>query len=73
MRADMSEAATPSIRLVVEMLPDGRVTVSGPIDNKLLCYGLLESAKDAIRDYIVANAKLVQPVALVPRLGPNGR
>lgn len=68
----MTEAATPSIRLVVEMLPDGRVTVSGPIDNKLLCYGLLESAKDAIREFQL-NQKLIQPVALVPRLGPNGR
>lgn len=72
MKVDMSEATTPSIRLVVEMLPDGRVTVSGPIDNKLLCYGLLESAKDAIREFQL-NQKLIQPVALVPRLGPNGR
>lgn len=72
MKVDMSEATTPSIRLVVEMLPDGRVTVSGSIDNKLLCYGLLESAKDAIREFQL-NQKLIQPVALVPRLGPNGR
>jgi hypothetical protein len=29
---------------------DGRTTVSGPIQDKALCYALLECAKDAIRE-----------------------
>lgn len=39
------------VRLMIVM-QDGRIGISGPIDNPLLCYGLLESAKDAIRAHI---------------------
>lgn len=27
------------------------VTATGPIENKVLCYGMLESARDAIKDF----------------------
>lgn len=37
-------------RLIIDFMPDGRVNVYGPIGNKFLCYGMLECAKDAIRD-----------------------
>ena len=30
---------------------DGRTEVKGPVGDKLLCYGLLEEAKDAIRRF----------------------
>jgi hypothetical protein len=49
--------------LIITILPDGRVNVHGPIENKFLCYGMLESAKDAIREYKPA---LVQTAAAVP-------
>ena len=39
------------VQLVIEMDPQGNVSVTGPIANKLLCYGLLESARDAIKDH----------------------
>jgi hypothetical protein len=42
-------------RLVIEMDPNGRVNVSGPIGNKMLCYAMLECAKDAIREYMIKN------------------
>ena len=34
------------------------VNVQGPIRDKILCYGMLEGAKDAVRDY---RPPLVQP------------
>lgn len=37
----------------------GQVQVAGPIDNKLLCYGILERAKDAIRDFNPAKQGIV--------------
>ena len=50
-----NEPNTPTgpapVRLMIVM-QDGRIGVQGPIDNPLLCYGLLESAKDAIRAHI---------------------
>jgi hypothetical protein len=36
-----------TVKLTIVMDELGRVTVDGPIHNKLLCMGLLESAKDA--------------------------
>ena len=55
MSGETNEPNTPSgsapVRLMIVM-QDGRIGISGPIDNPLLCYGLLESAKDAIRAHI---------------------
>ena len=57
----------------------GKVSVTGPIQNKALCYGLLECAKDAIRDFQVqaaqgGTAKLVIPdVVLPPHFGNGGK
>lgn len=35
----------------------GQCSVSGPIDNVFLAYGLLEMAKDVIRNYSAEKAK----------------
>ena len=41
------------IQLLVVFDPSTRaVQVSGPIHDKALCYGMLECAKDAIRDHV---------------------
>lgn len=55
------------IKLTIEMLPGGRLNVSGPIENKILCFGLLETAKDIIRDHVAKEAsKIVVPKLSVP-------
>ena len=39
-----------------------RIGVSGPINDKTLCYGMLESAKDAIREHCAKQASnIIQP------------
>ena len=43
-------------RIAIVLDANGNVQVSGAIDNKLVAYGLLEAARDAIRDYHEANA-----------------
>lgn len=53
-------------RLIIDFMPDGRVNVYGPIGNKFLCYGMLECAKDAIRD---ANSRNRPGGLVVPELG----
>ena len=53
----------PPIQLVITMDDAGSVGVNGPIQNPLLCYGLLEMAKVAIQDHIRQNQRLVQPVS----------
>lgn len=34
----------------IGMDESGNVHVAGPVENVILCYGLLDAAKDAIRD-----------------------
>lgn len=36
------------IELKIAMLPNGQIQVSGPLDQKVLCYGMLEAAKETI-------------------------
>ena len=36
------------IRMTIELSLDGNIQVNGPIDNKVLAYGLLQAAQDAI-------------------------
>jgi hypothetical protein len=54
----------PKVELVIAMDDRGQVTVTGPIDQKLLCYGLLACARDAIADHhAVLAQRLVQPAS----------
>jgi hypothetical protein len=50
----------------------GQVSVNGPISNRILCYGMLEMAKDAITQFHEkqANSKILQvpPGAALPPL-----
>ena len=48
--------------LVIELLDNGSVTVTGPIGNKMLSYGMLKMAEDAIRDYAAKNQSVIVPV-----------
>jgi hypothetical protein len=45
---DMSE---PKLLLTIRVNMDNTISVSGPIEDRILSYGLLEEAKDCIRKY----------------------
>ena len=67
--------------LIITFSDDGSVRADGPLNNKLLSYGLLESAKDIVRDYhgqmLARQAMLGQmvqgqrPVDVMNPLGPR--
>lgn len=50
----------------------GQVHVSGPIDNKLVCYGMLAVAHDVIAQRSATPTNLVVP-RLVPPTPLNGK
>jgi len=51
--------------LLVKYNADGSVSVNGPINDRLLCYGMLEMAKDAVRDYNKEReSKIIKPAKL---------
>ena len=65
----------PQIQLTITFDTDtGSINVTGPIENKMLSYGLLESARDAILDFNVkktADQRIVPAhFSLLPR-GPQ--
>jgi hypothetical protein len=57
-------------QLTITIEDDGRINVNGPINDKLLSYGMLECARDAIKDHAAKNQQRIQLVpgdALPPR------
>lgn len=38
-------------QLVITIAEGGKINVTGPIDDPILAYGMLEVARDVIRDY----------------------
>lgn len=52
----------PNVELKIMMDETGNVGVSGPIENLILCYGLLEIARQSIqKNHETAANRLVQP------------
>lgn len=54
----MSENPPPNLppkqvvkELIIRMFNDGSVDVTGPLPEKVLCYGLLAMAHDSIKDW----------------------
>lgn len=52
------------IKLTIVRQKNRQVLVSGPIGDKVLCYGLLEAAKDAIRDYVPGKIDVPKDIPL---------
>lgn len=64
----------PRLTMTIIVEENGSISVNGPIHDKILAYGMLEGAKDAIREYIATQAKGDGPRIAVPalRLPTNG-
>lgn len=58
-------------QIVIHLLTDGSVQVNGPINDKVLCFGLLEVAKITIANHKPAEQALVQPVSVPLPPGVN--
>ena len=42
----------PQAVFQIALNANGSVSISGPINNKILCYGLLEAGRAALDDYV---------------------
>lgn len=47
---------------------DGQMFVSGPVGNRTLMYGLLEEAKDAVRNYDPSKRIVTPPTETVGKI-----
>lgn len=48
--ADLAPRVNVVAQIVVTMTKDGKVSCSGPLDQAMMCYGLLEEAKYQINE-----------------------
>lgn len=56
--------------MVITLMETGQLNVSGIPNDRLLSYGILEVAKDVIRELGKRDQeRLVAPVTLMPKLG----
>lgn len=51
--------------LVITMNQAGEISLSGPLENKVLCYGLLEVGRDIVANHKAPEQRIVPP-------GPTG-
>ena len=47
-------------QLVITLEDNGQLNVNGPLDNLLMCYGMLQLAHDSIKDYAVLKQQRVR-------------
>ena len=56
-----------AIKFEITITDQGGVSVSGPLDNPIQAYGVLELGRQALADhYKKLNDRLVQPVSIAP-------
>ena len=52
------------IQLIITAMPNGKVNLTGPINNRLLCYGLLRMAEEILYDFSRAQkVDLIKPTS----------
>ena len=56
------------ITITITLDEVGRLTVVGPFDQQVLCFGMLEMAKDVVRQVFLASQQKIQPVTVMPIL-----
>lgn len=59
-----------SVKILIELKDDNNVTINGPLENKILCYGLLKMAEILVTNYEV---KKVISSIMVPSNSVLGR
>ncbi len=57
------------VQLTIHMAANGEINVSGPIGDKLFCYGLLGIAHDLIKDYVPSQIAIPKGVVIPPLVG----
>ena len=52
------------VTITIIMNDNGTLNINAPMENKVLCYGMLELAKEVIHKQSEINERMVQPVTL---------
>jgi len=73
-----TQEAPKSVYLQIEFTNEGKINVNGPIANEMLCYFLLEKAKDIIKGHnlrliMEEKSKVVKPSGGIMNFARNLR
>lgn len=71
-QSEESQEPKPIV-LIIQVSPDGKIQINGPIANKLLCYSMLEGARDAVHEYHMNQNKIVKPTGGLINYLRNGK
>lgn len=58
----MDPVSAPAVTLTISMDQAGRINVSGPVENTMLCIGLLEMGKLAVIDFAKQKERRIMEV-----------
>lgn len=67
----MGEHNLPKIQLSIRLEQNGMISVQGPIDDKILCLGLLEFAKQIVFGHKKQEQSIIVPDLKIPDLKGN--
>lgn len=72
--ANNGNGEAPRLELVIRVLQNGQIQVSGPIHDKMTCYALLECGRDAIKEHTdkMVRSSIIQARAADPFLTRKG-
>jgi hypothetical protein len=55
-----------TVSISINVTEDGKVGMTGPLHDKVVCYGLLEVARDIVRDFKGQAPGLIIPTLVSP-------
>ena len=55
------------VRLSIIMFSNGEITLHGPVQDKILCWGLLRAAEEIVSRYKADSSNIVVPDIMVPK------
>jgi len=60
-----------AVEMTIYMFVDGRITVKAPLENKILCWGLLEAAKNIVTQHKGNASNIIIPDIAIPAGKPS--
>jgi len=60
-----------AVEINICMFTDGRITVKAPLENKILCWGLLEAAKNIVTQHKGNVSNIIIPDIAIPAGKPS--
>jgi hypothetical protein len=58
----------PAAQIVITLYPNGQIQVSAPLENKMLCHGMIGVALDTIREFKPSDVPAILPASRIAGL-----